>query len=926
MKIINTIVLLILLGSSFCQAQTNFYISPDGNDNNTGTLEKPFESIQKARDVVRSINKNMTGDITINLLDGTYELDSPFKLTAEDSGTNGYNIIYQSYNCETPIISGGRKITGWVLHDTKKNIYKTVVGKTIDTRQLYVNGVRAIRARSLDATGWVENADGYDCPAEVSTWKNISNVEVVSYSYWKCHRGSIASVNGNHVVMSQPYWGYLHIQYDAPPKWIENAYELLDEEGEWYLDRTNGILFYKPRAGEDMSTAEVVIPKLETLVSGSNVSNVQFKGIIFAYATWLFPNTTNGFPCGVADALFTYPNWAFIQIPGNIEFDHCSNLLFENNTFEHLGVSGLKLNTGCKSNRIYDNTFRDISGSGIVIGSVSEYNISQIEVKDNLVENNLIRDAAVEYKGCVGVFVGITEHTVIKHNEIRNLPYTGISTGWGLTETYICGINNEIAYNRIDSVMLELLDGGAIYTSGAQPSAEVHHNYISNQFNECAALYLDGGSSNMHWHHNVVKNGFHWTIMWSLNLYNDTLDYNYYDNPAVYLNGVNTVLENNVYVTDGNWPQEAQTIMNEAGRVILTKELTNITEQPKNAERFVGEPIMLSFNVDGKTYSCQWQKDAIDIKLTDNPTAQSSYFIIPKSKMENSGIYRCKMVVEDCKSKVQGFTNPAIVTVKSKKIDTLKIENYTKELISCANTEGNFIICAASALSGFEAKYQWYKDGVELAGETKPKLDFPNFDYPISGIYKCKVTAQGFDKVLWSGDIPVYALSLPEITDQPKEVINAQIGGTYSFEVKAHYRGKVPPYYKDSFQWYKLESGNSESTALVDNGKFGGTTSSILTINGLSADDICQKGEYYIVEIISQCGSVRSNPFIISQKPEVVFSLDPKDTEVCPGTDVVLEANAIAPQGYNVTYSWKKDNAPITDNDKYNGTNTSKLQ
>jgi hypothetical protein len=113
---------------------------------------------------------------------------------------------------------------------------------------------------------------------------------------------------------------------------------------------------------------------------------------------------------------------------------------------------------------------------------------------------------------------------------------------------------------------------------------------------------------------------------------------------------------------------------------------------------------------------------------------------------------------------------------------------------------------------------------------------------------------------------------------------------------------------------------------LVDNGKFGGTTSSILTINGLENQDICQKGEYYIVEIVSQCGSVRSNPFIISQKPEVVFSKNPKDTEVCPGSDVVLEVNAIAPQGYNVTYFWKKDNASITDNAKYNGANTAKLQ
>jgi len=256
----------------------------------------------------------------------------------------------------------------------------------------------------------------------------------------------------------------------------------------------------------------------------------------------------------------------------------------------------------------------------------------------------------------------------------------------------------------------------------------------------------------------------------------------------------------------------------------------------------------------------------------------------------------------------------------------LNIENYTKDLISCSNTDGNFIICAASSTGGVQAHYQWYKDGVELVGETNPKLAFANFDYPVSGLYKCKVFADGVVKEVWSGDIPVYALSLPEITDQPKELITAKIGGNYSFEVKAHYRGKTPPYLKDSFQWYKLESGHNQLTTLVDNGKFDGTTSSILTIKGLSAEDICQKGEFYMVEIISQCGSVRSNPFIISQKPEVVFRDDPKDLNVCPNENVVFEANAIAPQGYNIAYSWKKDNIPILDNTKYNGVNTPKLQ
>ncbi|MEI6090673.1 MAG: sialate O-acetylesterase [bacterium] len=254
------------------------------------------------------------------------------------------------------------------------------------------------------------------------------------------------------------------------------------------------------------------------------------------------------------------------------------------------------------------------------------------------------------------------------------------------------------------------------------------------------------------------------------------------------------------------------------------------------------------------------------------------------------------------------------------------IDNFTKELIACANTENNFIICAASESGGAVAQYQWYKDGVELSGETNPKLDFPNFDYPISGIYQCKVSAKGDSKALLSGDIPVYALSLPEITDQPKEIINAQIGGIYSFEVKAHYRGKVPPYYKQFFQWYKYTAATNEFTPLPNGGKFAGATSSILIVTGLSDEDFCRNGDYYFVEIVSQCGSVRSNPFIISQKPEIVFRDNPKDFNVCANTDVVFEAFAIAPVGYAIDYSWQKDGVDLINNAQYNGVNTTKLQ
>lgn len=561
----------------FVSAQDSYYVDPiKGSDKNNGTsIGNAFRSISKARDVVRTVNRSMTGDIIIYLKGGIHRLYSTFTLLSRDGGTNGHSIIYQAYNCEKPVISGGIKITKWVLHDAVKNIYKTtVIGQPmIDSRQLYVNGVRATRARSIDASGWNENGDGYDCPAEVSKWKNISNVEVVSYMIWKCHRGPVASVSGTHVKMAPNYWEYLHAQYDAPPAWIENAYELLDEEGEWYLDRPTSTVYYKPRKGEHMVSAEVYLSKLETLMNCSGVSNVEFRGITFEHATWLTPNTASGFACLQADARISgLTDQIYTQMPGNISFNYCTNIKITSCVFDHLGSTALQLSAGCKNNSIYNNTFTDISGSAISIGSLSDsFPSTKDLVKDNTVDNNLISNVAVEFRGCVGIITGYTDHTVIIHNELHNLPYTGISIGWGWSNTETVAKNNEISYNLIDSVLTLLQDGAAIYTLSAQRGTTIHHNYIRNQFNEGSALYTDEGSSYMHLHHNVLENIHRWINLWSVTSLNVAVDFNYYNNSTNIFSGTNCTLQDNVFIENNNWLPDAAYIMNSAGRVSVAK-------------------------------------------------------------------------------------------------------------------------------------------------------------------------------------------------------------------------------------------------------------------------------------------------------------------------------------------------------------------
>jgi hypothetical protein len=79
-----------------------FFVSPHGNDNGAGAPSSPWRTIQHARDYITDNNLNspqrMHCDITVNLMAGVYRESQPIDFTSADSGANGYQVIYRSYN------------------------------------------------------------------------------------------------------------------------------------------------------------------------------------------------------------------------------------------------------------------------------------------------------------------------------------------------------------------------------------------------------------------------------------------------------------------------------------------------------------------------------------------------------------------------------------------------------------------------------------------------------------------------------------------------------------------------------------------------------------------------------------------------------------------------------------------------------------
>jgi hypothetical protein len=533
----------------------DYWVAPDGSVTGTGDSSDPFLTIQHARDVIRLSSDRGVCSINVNINGGTYRLAEPLVFSSQDSGASGAEITYRAAAGETPVISGAVKVSGWTLHDAFRDIWQaqTNISSSTMPRQLYVNGVRAIRARTVDypnyytptTTGYTYSyAWGID-PQIPPVWDNPSSVEAVTATQWKMMRCPVARIdNSSDVVMQDPCWANANV-YPEPwnfhlLSWWENAYEFLDQPGEWYLNPVTEILYYIPRAGEDMKTADVELPVLEALLVASGdvsapVSYIHFNGLSFEYATWLAPNSTDGYALdqsgfhltgtGHSDNVIGHDPHT-VRTPGNLSFLYAQHIIFENNTVEHMGAVGLDFGTGSQENQIVGNTFNDTSAAGIQLGGNTAEDArpaaySQL-TKDNLISNNLIQYTGQEFWDAPGIYIGLTTRSIVEHNDIHHVSWSGIAIGWGwalLDPGGFVGVpngvpnqwgtyttptsaqGNQILHNHIQYFLERLWDGGAIYSTGFQGTSMddgqlIAWNVAENKETLAGGntFYTDGGS------------------------------------------------------------------------------------------------------------------------------------------------------------------------------------------------------------------------------------------------------------------------------------------------------------------------------------------------------------------------------------------------------------------------------------------------
>ena len=656
---------LFILQQAHAAVQTTYYVSPTGSDSNSGTsINSPFATLDHARQVVESINGNMSGDIVVYLLGGTYTINNTIAFTSKDSGTNGHNIIYEAYPGQTPVLSGGMHITGWTLHDSSRNIWQAPIPAGFDARQLYVNGLRARRAQgSALPSGTTETSTGYVVPnTSLANFLSPKDLEFIYNGTWVQSRCDVASVSGTStqttITMQNPCfqivtgWYWESIQY---PSYLENAYEFLSSPGDWSLDTTHQVISYIPRSGENLATADVEAGNTQTLISlngttSAPVQHLVFQGLTFSYTGWLQPSQGLGLANAQADLYF--PSLAAVQhwtnsqfvtpnggsswngipyggtatkMPGAVEAHAALNVQFLTNTFTHLGAAGLDMDGGSQNDMITGNVFQDISGNGLQFGGVSTPNASNPAQYDGntTINDNTVSNADVEYQGGVGMFLGYVYNTVVTHNDVSNLPYSGISLGWGwgsLDTLPSFDTGNTISDNYVHSVMQSRQDGACIYTLGPQPKGSITGNFCSGS--PWQSIYLDQGTTGESVTSNVSEHiGGNWLNPNpnSFDTPGNTADGNYTDDSNYYWG--NTTVTNTTVFSDNNVPSAAQAIIANVG--IEPAYRQHVTGYAVNA----GGPVVGNFAADelysgGSTYSTT---ASIDTSAVSNPAPQAVY-------------------------------------------------------------------------------------------------------------------------------------------------------------------------------------------------------------------------------------------------------------------------------------------------------------
>ena len=505
-------------------ADADVVMCPDGD---VRTIQGALEQVRALR-ASGAIPAGRVAEVRVEA--GRYSVAEPATFTPADS-----SVRFTAAQAGAATFDGGVALPAFTAG--ADGIWRAPVPAGLRFEQLYVNGVRAQRARMPNAF-YLYMRDPWEGGNDPRTGKpadlerhaffaerkdaaalaalpadELKDVEVLFWQSWDQARAKVDYVDGKSglVIAKTPAGRPLFFWSSTRPRFaFENLRSALDAPGEWFHDRKAGELLYIPRPGETVAATRAVAPVAPGFVrfagdplKGDFVRDVAFDGLAFEHGAWIMPET------GAPNAQ-SAQNIREAAVFG----DGVTGFRMENCRIAHVGAHGVWLKRGCRNCVVRHCRIEDLGGGGVYLGDTADWREEKRARLSgfNKVEDNIVRNGGRTFNGAIGVWIGHASDNVIAHNDIGDFRYTGVSMGWcwGYHET-VCH-RNLLLWNRIHHIGQGVLsDMGGVYTLGNSEGTVEMGNWIHDVNGYAGAgspawgLYTDEGSRGIHMVSNLVE-------------------------------------------------------------------------------------------------------------------------------------------------------------------------------------------------------------------------------------------------------------------------------------------------------------------------------------------------------------------------------------------------------------------------------------